>query len=952
LSGSHIAHLDKETFKDGLHKPNFHEHGMHKPMVSGTKKFDTGFHYLLHCHELGGKAAGGGYGGPLCDDPYGAEVRGLVDELLKEAEADRTLCYNNFKDPCPRLTKEQVALCKGHDYGDKTAKLPMGPLPWPTGLPEPGYVPKTDPLHGRWITVSGGQKEFIKAAIKSGMLGKAESDKIIADTDHHQTGGMYLRINQFGDVCTVDASVAKFARAKRTWKSGHYFYEPLVSGGNLLGVWVLPEEYRKIGFFWEMGSGRNFRIERRAFPRGGYMFLRQATEVNGKISFVFYVKVDDDPGSAPIPLQSRDYTALAGMNNTKDNLGNVYPCTGKDLDYPKKRDTWLDTNKKEMLKQRKIVAKTFARVSTQEHVGMGWTCDPKLLDGVTIDSLWEALAYKARNPQEFMDVDHVATQERAGFLWRSMMVKSSGNVVIEHIYCKERRGEMIYRVVDFKTKRETDDERVLAVKEEPLRLEFFHRHRSDGYRSYWQAPVKVVENLVTEIAKLAKYREDNQGTTVGLGVHSPVIEGVSHDAMWKAMIECVREPQRFYDCKVDDHEDCEGYVKRTVRVNGKTASEHIYTDEGSHEIVYRVLDDHGKETDVERVVSLRSHPLEIEFHCCNVADGFRVEWEVPCTVAMALVDKYIEEAKRFETQKPTVIGYGLSSDPISECNYDSLFIAIDTTITDPTKAIDVEDDYKIEECDGYIMRTMTIKATGERVREKVTVNEEIGEVVYCKQKDGKDGKFERCLAIHTGPLRMEMYERNTFDDTRCEWKAPYTVARETFERIVRIAKEIDSRASDVVGYGMSSKPLTGTNQDCLWRSMLFCVRNPKPCGMNVANVKIADKRGFMQRSMTVNERPGKPTQVDNIYVDEKSQEIIYRTVVDGKELEEERVFCARKEPLRNEIYSRHTKDSLRVNWQAPKAVVGKIFTNVADIARLMYNDPKTFEEKFGQGSTF
>ena len=62
-----------------------------------------------------------------------------------------------------------------------------------------------------------------------------------ADTDHHQTGNLYLCINQFGAVCTADASVAKFACAKRTLKSGHDFYETLASGGNLLGVWVLPE---------------------------------------------------------------------------------------------------------------------------------------------------------------------------------------------------------------------------------------------------------------------------------------------------------------------------------------------------------------------------------------------------------------------------------------------------------------------------------------------------------------------------------------------------------------------------------------------------------------------------------------------------------------------------------------------------------------------------------------
>merc|ERR1712241_1505589 len=359
LNAAHVEALGKEHFKDGLHKPQFHEDGLHKPMEAGGKVYATGFHYLLEAHEAGGKNADGGYGGPLCADPYGEEVQNMVENLLAQSELDRTLCYNNFQAPCPELTKQQTAQCKGFDYGDKTLKLPCGPLPWPAGCPHPGYKPKTNPLTGRWITVSGGQAAFIKESIKAGMLGASEAKKILSDTDHEKTGGMFLRINQFGEQCTVDASVAKYARAKRTWRSGHYFYEPLVSVGNLLGVWVLPEEYRKIGFFWEMESGKCFRIERRAFPAGPYPFLRQATEVNGKISFVLYVKVDNDPGSQPIPIQSRDYTALAGCNNVCTNLGKPYPCTAKDLDYPKKRDTWLDTNKAQMEYQRNVVSTTF-----------------------------------------------------------------------------------------------------------------------------------------------------------------------------------------------------------------------------------------------------------------------------------------------------------------------------------------------------------------------------------------------------------------------------------------------------------------------------------------------------------------------------------------------------------------------------------------------------------------
>jgi len=950
LSGAHIKHLDKDTFKNGIHKPNFHDEGLHKPMVSGKKKFDSGFHYLLHCHDLGGKTEDGSYGGKLCTDPYGPEVKAIVDKLLEQAKNDKTLCYNNFKDPCPELTKEQVALCKGFDYGDKTKKLPIGPLPWPTGLPEPGYVPKTDPLHGRWITVQGGQKEFIKAAIKAGMLGKAEADKIIADTDHHQTGGMYLRINQFGDTCTVDASVAKFARAKRTWRSGHYFYEPLVSGGNLFGVWVLPEEYRKIGFFWEMESGRCFRIERRAFPAGKYMFLRQATEVDGNISFVFYVKVSNDPGSKPIPVQSRDYTALAGQNNTKDNLGNKYPCTAKDIDYPKKRDTWLDTNMKEMLVQRKLVANTFARVSSQEHIGMGYSTEE--LTGISVDGLWEALAYKARNAHEFMDVEDVVVQDRSGFLWRSMYVKAAKKKLVEHIYCNERAGEMVYRVVDFNTKREGNDERVIAIKENPLRMEFYHRHKSDGYRSYWHAPVNVVKNLTKSIVSTAQKLENNKDTTVGLGFHSREITECNHDALWKAMLMSVREPGRFTGARVQSIKEKEGYVARiTTLDNGPPITENIYAFETNCEVVYRLVDKRGKETEVERVIALRAHPLQLEFHCRNRKDGFRVRWPVAKDAVQRAVENYVNEATRLESKKPECVGYGATSDPITGSFYDSLFIAIDKTITDPSLAGAeiVKEDTEITEMKDYILRKFTIAASGEKVVERVSIFEEVGEFIYCRlNADGSDGEFERVLAIHTGPLRLELYERNTVDKMRLSWKAPYQTATSYFARVIELAKEVDRTKIENIGYGMSSKPMTGTNSDSIWKAMQFCVRDPTKFGMDVSDVKVTDNAGYMTRVMTLNGKPGKPSVTDNIYVNEQAQEILYRNVDNGVESKDERVFVVRQDPLRCEIFMRHSTDRLRVYWKAPRTVAKTLFDGVTKFAQLMYNDPKSFAKKYGR----
>ena len=75
-----------------------------------------------------------------------------------------------------------------------------------------------------------------------------------------------------------------------------------------------------------------------------------------------------------------------------------------------------------------------------------------------------------------------------GYLDRPMNIDAPGKRMEEHIHANERKGEIIYRLVDPATKRETDDERVIAVKGSPLRLEFCHHHVSVGYRMYWQRP--------------------------------------------------------------------------------------------------------------------------------------------------------------------------------------------------------------------------------------------------------------------------------------------------------------------------------------------------------------------------------------------------------------------------------------------------------------------------------
>ena len=94
-----------------------------------------------------------GFGGRLCAEPYCDEVRPVVKRLLADYENDKYLAFNSYTDSCPELTMKRLQTMEGFDYADE---LPFGPLPWPTGFPAPGYVPKTNPSNGRWATVSGG----------------------------------------------------------------------------------------------------------------------------------------------------------------------------------------------------------------------------------------------------------------------------------------------------------------------------------------------------------------------------------------------------------------------------------------------------------------------------------------------------------------------------------------------------------------------------------------------------------------------------------------------------------------------------------------------------------------------------------------------------------------------------------------------------------------------------
>ena len=66
----------------------------------------------------------------------------------------------------------------------KEKKLLSATSSWATELPTSGYVPKTNDLSGRWITVGGGDTEFVKKSFARGILGGAWASKVQAARFH------------------------------------------------------------------------------------------------------------------------------------------------------------------------------------------------------------------------------------------------------------------------------------------------------------------------------------------------------------------------------------------------------------------------------------------------------------------------------------------------------------------------------------------------------------------------------------------------------------------------------------------------------------------------------------------------------------------------------------------------------------------------------------------------
>jgi len=309
----------------------------------------------------------------------------------------------------------------------------------------------------------------------------------------------------------------------------------------------------------------------------------------------------------------------------------------------------------------------------------------------------------------------------------------------------------------------------------------------------------------------------------------------------------------------------------------------------------------------------------------------------------------VSRARELTGVTPSVVGYGVTSDPIQGLTYSNVMEAAAASIRKPSSVIDVAAAMtKIEERDGAIFRTMQLNFNGEIVREKVMINEEAGEISFNKlDSSGRPGRFERVLGVRKDPLRLEFFERSVRGSMRVNWQCPYARAMDVPIKIVQLAKKMSASNADTIGYGIGSQAIAGATVDSCWRAMLMCARQPRSAGMAVSNVKISDQNGFMQRSMTL---PDGRVVMDNVYVRPQARELLYRKLVDGSESNMERVFACREGP-RFEMYSRNRSDELRQDWTAPKKVAVDIFAQCGKMGKTLAEKPGEFQNLLGNNAS-
>merc|ERR1712012_153444 len=122
------------------------------------------------------------------------------------------------------------------------------------------------------------------------------------------------------------------------------------------------------------------------------------------------------------------------------------------------------------------------------------------------DVVGYGLGAKPNPAQCGLKVDGVSVRDMTGYMQRTMRIleKPGSPTVTDNIRVMESAQEITYRPVDNNV--ESEEERVFALRTDPLRLEMFKRNSKDEMRLDWQAPrslcVPVFDATVTAAQRM------------------------------------------------------------------------------------------------------------------------------------------------------------------------------------------------------------------------------------------------------------------------------------------------------------------------------------------------------------------------------------------------------------------------------------------------------------------
>merc|ERR1719323_2859704 len=300
-----------------------------------------------------------------------------------------------------------------------------------------------------------------------------------------------------------------------------------------------------------------------------------------------------------------------------------------------------------------------------------------------------------------------------------------------------------------------------------------------------------------------------------------------------------------------------------------------------------------------------------------------------------------------------VVGMGWTSPPITDTSAEGMWAALDHCARNAEDFKDVKN-VVCRQGAGFLVRTMTINATGKVVEEHIRTDKSKGEMtfrlmdIFTKQEVGE----ERVISMQMQPLRLEFYCRNVSTGVRVHWAAPVAALQAMIPKLAQygamtMAEFGGMTSAQVVGMGWTSPPINETNAEGMWAALDHCARNAEDF-KDVRNVVCTQGAGFLVRTMTIN-ATGKVVE-EHIRTDKSKDEMTFRLmdIFTKQELGEERVIAMKMQPLRLEFFCRSVNTGVRLHWAAPVAAVQAMIPKLAQYGAGKGSDLSGFLIKDGK----